>query len=278
MANIVWHARTKQQVDAFIAAPSHAVMLNGQAGSGKSTIIDYILSKLIDLKSPYITRIVPENDSISIAVIRDIEKLLTLKVPNNDVVNRIVVIERADLMTHEAQNAILKNIEEPPQGTLFILTCDDITTVLQTIQSRVVTIDVHIPDTEQLTHFFVQAGHSKAVVDKALLQSGGLPGLTYALLENTDHPLIKAAENAKILLGGQRFQKLTIVDSLSKSRSETADTLQVMQRIAHLQLPKATHQSAKQWARVSEVSYKAQVMLHDNAQPKLVLDYLCLNI
>lgn len=278
MHDIVWHSRTKEQVDAFIANPSHAVMLSGQAGSGKDTVAAIIVNSIVGAKSPYVTLIEPENNTISIDLIRSLEKLLTLKVPNNDAVNRILVIHRADTMTHEAQNALLKNIEEPPVGTLFILTSDDDTRILSTIKSRVTSIQVSIPTAQNLTEHFVAQGYKQGDITKALMQSGGLPGLTAALLQDQDHPLVAAAQSAKVLLSGDRYHKLLVVDALAKNRIEVANTIAVMQRIASIQLPNSTQETAKQWSNVSKVTYTAQDLLQKNAQPKTVLDYLCLNV
>lgn len=278
MAEIMWQARTKRQIDAYIAAPSHALMLVGQAGSGKQAITDYILAHIIDPHSPYISRIIPDNGSISIASIREIEKMLTLKVPSNNTINRVIIIERADTLTGEAQNALLKSLEEPPLGTVFILTCDDITRILPTILSRVTEITVQLPDTQTLQQYFASLDYDPKTIDRVLLQSGGLPGLTTALLQDTEHPLIAAAQQAKMLLSASRFDKLLVIEALAKSREETINTVSVMQRITQIQLRKARGKAVQQWAHIGETCYKCQVMLHANAQPKIVLDYLCLNV
>ena len=49
---------------------------------------------------------------------------------------RIVIFEQADLMNLAASNALLKTLEEPPAGTLIILTTDSIGILPATIRSR----------------------------------------------------------------------------------------------------------------------------------------------
>lgn len=49
---------------------------------------------------------------------------------------KAVIIKDADLLTQEAQNAMLKILEEPPTGTLFILTAATDAAFLPTILSR----------------------------------------------------------------------------------------------------------------------------------------------
>ncbi|MEI9914152.1 MAG: hypothetical protein WDN66_04200 [Candidatus Saccharibacteria bacterium] len=57
--------------------------------------------------------------SISIDEVRAINDFLMLKVPVKRTINRIVIIEKAERLTLEAQNALLKNLEEPPLGTVL---------------------------------------------------------------------------------------------------------------------------------------------------------------
>jgi DNA polymerase III subunit delta' len=49
---------------------------------------------------------------------------------------RVVMIDDAELLTDDAQNALLKSLEEPPQGSVFILVTSKPETLLSTIRSR----------------------------------------------------------------------------------------------------------------------------------------------
>lgn len=49
---------------------------------------------------------------------------------------RVILIKKAELLSLEAANALLKILEEPPQGTIFILTASNIKQVIPTIVSR----------------------------------------------------------------------------------------------------------------------------------------------
>ena len=54
---------------------------------------------------------------------------------------RVFVIESADLMTVQAQNALLKTIEEPPSYAVILLLTSNAGTLLPTIRSRCVLLD-----------------------------------------------------------------------------------------------------------------------------------------
>ena len=71
---------------------------------------------------------------ISISQIREIG--LTLSSKPNEAKFRMVMILNADLMNIQAQNALLKMLEEPPEKTFFILIATKISFLLPTIISR----------------------------------------------------------------------------------------------------------------------------------------------
>ncbi len=56
--------------------------------------------------------------------------------------HKLFIIENAHLMDAAPQNALLKVIEEPPWYAIFILVCDNLNTILPTILSRAVTLEV----------------------------------------------------------------------------------------------------------------------------------------
>lgn len=56
---------------------------------------------------------------------------------------KIALIERADRMTAQAQNCLLKTLEEPPGGTIFFLMTDTPSALLPTIVSRCRTVHFH---------------------------------------------------------------------------------------------------------------------------------------
>ncbi len=72
---------------------------------------------------------------ITISQIREMEALTAVK--PHEARYRMVLISHADHMNIQAQNALLKGLEEPAQGTFFILTARDTAALLPTIRSRV---------------------------------------------------------------------------------------------------------------------------------------------
>ena len=80
------------------------------------------------------TTVKQNTQSIGIEDIKSMQKKLFLKPIKSK--NKAVVIAEAELLTIEAQNALLKVLEEPPEHTLLILSSQTKETLLPTILSR----------------------------------------------------------------------------------------------------------------------------------------------
>lgn len=69
---------------------------------------------------------------------------------------KIVIIWNAETLNLSSGNALLKNLEEPPSSTLFILICSDPQKLLTTIISRTQRINVGTVDEKELAKFLAQ--------------------------------------------------------------------------------------------------------------------------
>jgi DNA polymerase-3 subunit delta' len=94
-------------------------------------ILDEIKTKN---SNPYYAPLIDGANEIKINSIRDIGRSLTLSVAGN--LHRTVLISKAEMMNEHAQNALLKNLEEPPEDTTFILTTSNWEALRETIRSR----------------------------------------------------------------------------------------------------------------------------------------------
>ncbi len=83
---------------------------------------------------PDIIRVQPANNAVKIAHIRSLRDALALK--PYDARHRFAIVEKAQLMTVPAANALLKILEEPPAGTTLILIASKPSDLITTITSR----------------------------------------------------------------------------------------------------------------------------------------------
>lgn len=285
MAKPLTHPNTERQLQDYLARPTHALGIFGSAGSGVNGVAHWLATQILNIpldsfeQHPYTMLIAPvDGKAIGIEAIRSIEQFVQLKVPGNAAFNRVIIIEGAHLLGGEAQNALLKTLEEPPQGTLLLLTAEREDALLTTIQSRLQAISVKTPTKQALLEHFAEQGHEATEINRVYAMTGGLPELMSALLTGTDHPLVKATEAARQLVAGTTYQRLTQVDSLSKQKDLARDALFILQQMAHIRLQTAQGDASKQWQRVLTASYNAAEALDNSGQPKLVLTDLMLHL
>ena len=74
---------------------------------------------------------------------------------------RAVLLYHVERMNEESANALLKVMEEPPEGVLFLLTADSLASVLPTIRSRCVSFAVAPVSPEQCARYCVAQGVDK---------------------------------------------------------------------------------------------------------------------
>jgi DNA polymerase III gamma/tau subunit len=268
--------------------PAHALLVTGPIGAGKGAVLDHLATELLEAQAadnPSILRIVPEPDKkdIGIDAVRQIQHFTSLKSAQNDEnIHRVIHIEDAHRLTGDAQNALLKIIEEPPADTVLLLSAVTARQLLPTVVSRVQELPVTIPAAAELQAYLSKKYQTPTEIARAVTMSSGLPGLALALLDQAnEHPMLQAAETARKLLAASRFERLMLIDSLSKQREHAIDTCDMLGRMASVMLRKpelTAPQQQQQWHNILRQSTDAAENLRAYGQPKLTLSSLSLHL
>ena len=125
----------------------HAFLLVGPSKEDQEKEAARILRPLT-IDAVDITRISPQH-TIGIANIRMLKRRIALKPFKSK--TKAVIIEDAQTLTIEAQNALLKTLEEPPNNTIIILLTTNTGVLLPTIVSRCQVIQLLTTNNIQLT-------------------------------------------------------------------------------------------------------------------------------
>ena len=138
----------------------HALMINGPSGSGKSTFAYEIAAALNcerknDKNSPLPCGVCnrckriyggsfpdvkvlskpKDRATLGVEAVKDFREDMFLSSTESE--HKIYIIDDAEAMTSEAQNSLLKILEEPPLGVTIILLTRECDRILTTIKSRV---------------------------------------------------------------------------------------------------------------------------------------------
>ncbi len=289
MAKLLLNSQTEADIQSFISNPSHALLLQGPTGSGKYYLASWIGEQLIGLADgklvtyPYFLHVSPLKSNIGIEEIRQLQSFLQLKTTGSkEGIRRVVIIEDAHNLTLEAQNALLKSLEEPPAGTAIVLTAVETKTLLPTIYSRVQQISVRSIPLDDATNFFT-SNVAKESIRKAYSLSGGLAGLLSALLTSeSEHPLLQSIEQAKRLFRMSMYERLVQINQLTSDRTEISNLLGACKHIAIAGLRQACergkHNDIERWYQILTESHRAEERLQLAVSSKLLLTDLFLNM
>ena len=225
MTDILLHPKTARQIKLFWQNPRGCVLITGTAGSGKSKVALSLAIKLLNLveeedlsKYPHFLHLkkTEARDEISIEAVREVIRSLKLKTTGQGEIRRIVLIENAELLSLEAQNALLKILEEPNPDTMFILTAPFEGSLLPTIVSRCHRLEIYPVSYSQVVESYSMRYKAQSL-ETAWRLSQGNAGLLKALLETEDkHPLKEAIIQAKSFLKSSRAERLLVLQNLTK--------------------------------------------------------------
>lgn len=283
MSDLLINEITSAELANFLKNPSHALLLAGPDGSGRLALAKMLASELLGASklenNTSFTLIEPdaEKGNISIDQIRELKSSALLKSSASAAkASRVIVIASADKMLAPAQNSFLKLLEEPPAGTIIILTA--LAGGLKpTILSRVQQIKVRPVELALAKNHF---SASDEQVKKAYQISGGRLGVMSELLETSEgHPLAEAAKSAREILAGDRYQRLCQVDQLAKDKVKALAILAMLGQMATAALANAKSDAGiRRWQRVLAAALSAETALAANANAKLVLTNLMLEL
>ena len=120
--------------------------------------------------------------SMGVETVRDIKKSLFFMPNDGD--RKVYIIDDAQKMTVQAQNALLKFIEEPPASVLLFIVADKKESLLPTVVSRTRIISLAPSDNADIRRFLMSESKKSGgeQIDEAINMAEGSPGKALKLL------------------------------------------------------------------------------------------------
>ncbi len=229
---------------------SHAYIINGEKSSGKEFIAKIFAMALqcekggnepcqechsckqaLTANQPDIIRVTHEKpNTISVDDIRaQINNDVAIKPYSSPY--KVYIMNEAEKMTIQAQNAILKTLEEPPEYAVIILLTSNVDSLLPTILSRCVVLNMKPVGDELMRKFLMeemQVPDYKAEVCVAFAR--GNIGKAKALASSEDFENVKseALSLLKYIQDMELYEIIAAIKKISEYKLEVNDYLDIM--------------------------------------------------
>ena len=210
---------------------SHAYMFEGPSGVGKNTMARELAATLLEMEnlfnSPDYIEITPDGNSIKIAQIRKLQSDILVKPYKS---YKIYVIDEAQKMTVEAQNALLKTLEEPPKYAIIILITNNKESLLDTIKSRCEIIKFTPIPLVEVADYLTQTGVDKNRASLLANFSRGSMQKAIELSESEDFHIMRdeVQKYVETFLTGSMLDIMDIQSSIEKYKDNITNVLDLI--------------------------------------------------
>ena len=211
MPTVYIQPHTNQRLDILVNDLPQSMVFTGPEGVGLSSAVNYVAG-LVNTTPIYVLPEKDEKVDIEKGVITvDVIRRLYSMTKTIETGTRLIVIDYAERMGIQAQNAFLKLLEEPGANTHFILLTHAVSKLLPTIRSRVQTIEINPITATQSASLLDELKVTDATRRSQLLFiAAGLPAQLTAL--SCDDKLFQA--RAQIIRDARTYLQGTMYDRL----------------------------------------------------------------
>jgi DNA polymerase-3 subunit delta' len=207
---------------------------------------------------------------------------------------RILIVDDAETLLEPAQQALLKTLEEPPQGVTLILLADEPDVLLDTVRSRCQEVPLRPVSQASVTETLLRRGVAESAATEIAMLSRGCAG--WALAAVADKKLLNARReeraSAARWIASPRYEQLvtafTLGEQFSKRRSEVIGVVQAAIQLLRDEMiavaqaadhasetgPKSSNmaESALSFSRAIIAALQCLSDLDSNVRPRLALE------
>ena len=286
LENIIGNEKNKNILERTIELNkiSHSYIFWGTEGIGKKVIAKEFSKKILclqdhnnncDCKSciefdsnnnPDFQLLEPNDGKIKIEQIREMQRKVAEKPIISD--KKVYVIDNADTMTTEAQNCLLKTLEEPPEYITIILICSNEDNLLSTIKSRCTRMHFEPINDEEVKKYINLEFPEQQISENIIKLAQGSIGKALKLNEKKD-----IYENIeKILLSMQNKDLIEIVQ-MSGEIYKSKEEINLILEYINVLLLKLSKQNIK-YIKCIEIVEETKRRLKANSNYDMCIDYM----
>lgn len=288
--NILGNEKNKKILEKAINLKkmSHSYIFWGTEGIGKKIIAKEFAKQILCLgdnkpdckcksciefdseNNPDFQLINSENDKIKIEQIREMQR----KIAEKPIIShhKVYIIDNADKMTPEAQNCLLKTLEEPPEYIVIILICSNENNLLSTIKSRCTRLHFDKIENSEILDYINKNEPDKNISHNIIEFAQGSIGKALKLSEN-----LEMYENIEKLIEQMKSKDLIDImksaEQLYKSKEEIDFILEFINVIL-LKFGKQEHK----YVKCIDIVENTKKRIKANSNYDMCIDNLIFNI
>jgi len=207
---------------------AHAYLICGAEGSGKKTLSFAVAATLAQKNAdaqmcrrvesgycPDVMLIKAPDDKKTTGVDAVREFIGTVALAPDELDFKMYIFDKADRLTVQAQNALLKVIEEPPQGVYIFLLCEEASQMLPTVRSRVQTVFTERLSPSEIREYFSSKGEADVISERFAFASRmcmGAIGKAASLMSDDSAYDIYNAAKKTVVLQSDKLRGVTFFD------------------------------------------------------------------
>lgn len=285
---------------------SHAVLIEGEKGTGKRELALWLAKAVLcknenpPCENCSVCRKIENKNhpdveifsgtgaarSFHIDSIREIKNSLWLT--PNESEQKIYILLNIEEMGQEAQNAILKSLEEPPAHARFILTCDNRRSLLDTIVSRSTVYTLEPPTREECALIIREKfpDFSEREAEIFSIACGGNSGAAIsAASEGKKEIVFLAAKTPDLLRDGNIYGLAAELSEKCRGRAELLEYLERLMNITgRCGIDRAAGKNTPvrvtpaEAVKISEIIERGKLSVLQNCSPELIGSWLCMEL
>ena len=284
--NIIGNKKNKEILEKAIEInkTSHSYIFCGTEGIGKKLIAKELAKKILCLKekandcdcksciefdsdnNPDFQLIESVDGKIKIEQIRQMQR----KVAEKPIIsnNKVYIIDDTDTMTTEAQNCLLKTLEEPPEYITIILICTNEGNLLSTIKSRCTRIQFEPIKDEEIKEYVKTKLPDEQISEKLIELAQGSIGKAIKLNERKD-----IYENIENILVSMQCRDLIDIVQMSEVIYKSKEEIKSILEYINVLLMKLSKQNIK-YINCVQIVEETKRRIKANSNYDMCIDYM----